>query len=560
MAVLQNLAALDPIVRRPVPSLLAPLRRPIFRNRLIATFVSNTGGWMQATAAAWLMASLTPSPLLVALMQTATSLPVLLLALLAGAMADLFDRRHLLMLWTCWMLVTMLALSCVTFFGLVQPWILLLGTFLLGVGTAMNGPTWQAIVQELVPREELGTAVSLNAAGFNLARAIGPAAGGFLLASCAALKNGAALVFLLDAMAFAGVLWILWTWQRAVQRPSALPAERLVASLRAGVRYARFSPGLSSILIRAATLTVGTSALWALLPIVARTHMGSGAAGYGFLTGCVGLGALTAAVLLPRIRERTDNETIVAAAVATLAVALAILAWAPRNAPVIVALFCTGIAWTSIASCLNLAVQLAVPSWVQARTLGLYQMVFVGGTALGSLLWGAVAEAWGAPLALTSAAVALMLGLVAFRNTPLATEADADHTPASTTGSLAQSSPQLVIEPQLHEGPVLVTVDFRIDPARRGEFLTAIHDLRTIRLRSGASRWGIFRDPTDQAHYQELFLVDSWLEHLRLEERLTVSERARRDAAWNFHQDMLPPPQHFFIYACSAAAGEACTA
>src|SRR5215469_15353097 len=377
-----------------------PLRRPVFRDRLIASIVSNTGSWMQDTAGTWLMAVLTSSPLLIALMQTAAALPVLLFGLPAGAMADIFDRRRLLLFWAAWMLVVAALLSGLTLTGWIGPSILLVLTCLLNVGAAMNAPTWQAIVPELVPREQLPVAIALNSAGFNLARAIGPALGGLTVAAFTSVWFGAGLVFSLNALSFVAVLVVIYQWRRTPFFRSALPAERLLGSIRAGVRYARFEPPVQGILIRAFLQTFCVSAMWGLLAVVARDDLHHGALGYGILNGCIGLGAVLGAFGLPRVRRRISSDTIVSLAAVVFAVTLLVMAWIHSWLPLVLALVLGGMAWTSTASSLNIAMQLSVPGWVQARALGLYQMVFQGGLAIGSAFWGGFAERINTPAAL----------------------------------------------------------------------------------------------------------------------------------------------------------------
>jgi MFS family permease len=388
-----------------------PLRQPVFRDRLVASIISNTGSWMQDTAGTWLMTALTSSPLLIALMQTAATLPVLMFGLPAGAMADIFDRRRLLLFWAAWMLVVAALLSGLTLTSWIGPCSLLVLTCLLNVGAAMNGPTWQAIVPELVPRGQLTVAIALNSAAFNLARAIGPALGGLAVAAFASVQLGAGLVFSLNALSFVAVLVVIYRWRRTPFFRSALPAERLLGSIRAGVRYTRFEPPVQAILIRAFLQTFCVSGMWALLAVVARDDLHHGALGYGILNGCIGVGAVVAAIWLPRVRQRMSADKIVAAAAVVFAVTLLVMAWVHYWLPLVLALILGGMAWTGTASSLNIAVQLSVPAWVQARALGLYQMVFQGGLAIGSAFWGGLAERMGTAPALSLAAGALLAGL-----------------------------------------------------------------------------------------------------------------------------------------------------
>ncbi len=331
---------------------------------------------MQDTAGTWLMTALTTSPLLIALMQTAASLPVLFLGLPAGATADIFDRRRLLIFWQAWMLATVALLSLLTMLDVISPAVLLVLTFLLNIGSAMNNPAWQAIVPELVPRSELPDAISLNSAGFNLARAVGPALGGLTVAAFVSPQVGAAVVFLLNSASFLAVIFVLYVWKRTPIFKSALPAERMFGSMRSGVRYVRHSPPLLAILLRTLLFTVFASAVWALLAVVAQQDLHAGAMAYGVLNGCLGIGAVIGAMLLPRLRRVVPAEWLLAAAGLIFSGTLATLALT-RSVPLIVFwLIAAGCAWTSTTSTLNIAVQLSVPAWVQARALGTYQMIF----------------------------------------------------------------------------------------------------------------------------------------------------------------------------------------
>ncbi len=390
-----------------------PLRQPLFRNRWIASILSNLGGWMQDTAATWLMTSLTRSPLLIALMQTAASLPVLLLGLPAGATADILDRRRLLIFWQSWMLGAAAVLSILSFAGSIGPWSLFGLTLLLNVGAAMNNPAWQAIVPELVPRSQLAEAISLNSAGYNLARAVGPALGGLSMAFLASLMAGAGMVFAINAASFVFVIVMLYTWKRQPLHTTDLPAERMLGSIRAGLRYIQHAPEIRGILIRAFLVTSCVAAMWALLAVVAQRDLQRGALGYGFLNASIGLGAVVGAVMLPRVRARFSPDEIVAASSIAFAVTLLVMAFVHQTAVVVVVLLLAGFAWTSTTSSFNIAVQISAPAWVQARLLGSYQMTFQAGMAIGSAVWGAVAQHWSTQVSLAIAALGMLAGTAA---------------------------------------------------------------------------------------------------------------------------------------------------
>ncbi|MDF5726776.1 MAG: MFS transporter [Rhizonema sp. PD38] len=517
----------------------APLRRSLFRDRWIASILSNVGSWMQDTAGVWLMTSLTTSPFLIALMQTAATLPMLFLGILAGATADIFDRRRLLIFWQSWMLVLALILSGLTLAGAISPLQLLTLTFLLSLGNAMGAPAWQAIVPELVPRSELPTAIALNSAGFNLARAIGPALGGLVVAA-----TGAGVVFSINAISFIAVIAMLKRWHRQPLYTSALPAERMLGAVRSGLRYIRYAPAMQAILIRAFVSTICVSVLWALLPLVAQRDLNQGALGYGILNGCLGFGAVLGAALLPKLRQRFSSDNLVVIATLVFAVTLLILAYIHAIAPVAIALILSGIAWISMTSSFNIAVQLSVPAWVQARALGIYQMVFQGSLAVGSALWGILAQSVGASTTFVCAGIALLIGIPVTLRYRLMRGAKSDLTPA-----LNRTEPQVVIEFQPEEGPVLVTVEYNIDPVEAEAFVEKIHHLRSVRLRDGAIRWGIYHDTAYPTRYLETFVVESWLEHLRQHERVTVEDRAIRAQVFSFHQGSETPIVSHMIYA-----------
>jgi MFS family permease len=523
----------------------------LFRDRWIASLVSNTGGWMQDTAATWLMTALTTSPLLIALMQTAASLPVLLLGLPAGALADILDRRRLLLFWQSWMLVAAAVLSILTFSGGIGPWTLVALTLALNCGAAMNNPAWQAIVPELVPRAEVAHAISLNSAAFNLARAVGPAAGGLMMAAFVSSRKGGGSVFFLNAVSFLFVIVVLYRWKRTPFHTSELPGERFVGSIRAGLRYVGHAHAIRGILIRALLVTSCVSAMWALLAVVAQSGLRHGALGYGLLNASIGIGAVAGAVVLPRMRARFSPDRVVRDATLAFAVALMVLAFVHQTGVVVVALLVAGFAWISTTATFNIAVQETVPAWVQARALGTYQMVFQGGLAVGSAAWGFFAEKTSTPAALSLASLGLLAGLPLARRYPIVSGARLDLSPAMASG-LTRSAPVVIVEPQPEEGPVLISIEYRIDPPEAPEFRAVMHGLKTIRLRDGAIRWGLFADPVDPARYLETFLVESWAEYLRQRERMTMNDLTVRDQAYSFQRGVIPPPISRMIYTPTA--------
>lgn len=503
---------------------------------------------MQDTAGTWLMTSLTTSPLLIALMQTAAALPVLLLGYPAGATADIVDRRRLLIFWQVWMLATVAGLSVLTFAGLISPWTLLALTFLLNIGVATNNPAWQAIVPEIVPRSELPNAIAVNSAGYNLARAVGPALGGLMVAAFATVVLGAGAVFLVNSISFVAVIVVLYQWRRTPLYKSALPAERLSGALMSGLRYLRYTPELRATFVRVFVFASFASAVWALLAVVASQDLRQGAMAYGILNGCLGAGAVVGASLLPRLRQRLSADMIVVGSSAVFAGTLATLGLVHSVSLIVFSLLAAGFAWTSALSTMNVTVQISTPPWVQARALGTYQMIFWGGIASGSAFWGFVAEHISTPVALLAAAVSALASIPLVRRFHLLEEIPPDLSPYR----LNPAAPQVVVEPHPDDGPVLVTIEFKIRPEDYAEFTRAIHKVRDMRMRNGAIRWGVFQDAGQPERFVETFVVDSWIDFLRQRERYSAPDRTLRDHSWSFQQGESPPAVSYMLYAREA--------
>jgi MFS family permease len=508
---------------------------------------------MQDTAGTWLMTVLTTSPLLIALMQTAASLPVLFLGLLAGATADIYERRRLLIFWQTWMLVSVAVLAVLTFLGVVSPVTLLLLTFMLNIGSAMNNPAWQAIVPELVPREDIPSAVTLNAASNNIARAVGPALGGIMVAAFMHADTGAGWVFALNSASFAGVIFILWRWKRTPIFRSALPAERIAGSVRSGLRYVRHAPNLQGSLIRAFIFSFFVSAVWSLLAIVAQHDMPRrGAMGYGIFNGSLGVGAVIGASLLARIRRAIDADKLLAFTSIYYVAAFVILALVHNPILAVITLLGAGFAWTTTMSTLNVSVQLSVPGWVYARALGTYLMTFQGGMALGSVTWGAIAEHSSTKVALICAAIGLACSLPITLRIHILKGALPDLTPYQWKRPI----PTLAATPGPDDGPVRISIEYRIAVNDYAAFSHAIHELQGARLRDGAIRWGIYRDAADPEHLNETFLMESWLDYLRSRERTTAADQEIRARVWSFHKGDGPPKITHQVWAGEVTAPE----
>lgn len=511
----------------------SPFRNPIFRALWIANAFSNVGSWMQNTAMAWLMTMLAPSALMVSLVQVAATFPMFLLALPAGALADVIDRRRVIILTQLWMLLSAALLGVLTILNYTTPTILLLLVLSLGIGMALNAPAWQAVIPELVPREQIPAAVALNSAGFNLARSVGPALGGFVL-----VLLGAGPTFLINAVSFLGVVGVLLFWKKP-SRESALPAERMMGAMRTGIRYVRHAPALKAVFARALVFVVFASSQMALLPLFARSYLHAGSGEYGLLLGAFGLGAVAGALMLPWIMK-ISLEALTIVMNIVFAVSLSFLALIHSFVPDFIAIFFSGIAWLVLLANFNSNVQSIVPAWVRGRCLAVYMLIFFGGMAIGSFLWGVAGNLFGIPAAFNISAAGMILGLPATMKLKMASADRIDLTPSGHW-----SMPAVMFEPGPDEGPVLVRVEYRIDPAKWNEFGRAMRRLRRARLRGGAFRWALFADLSEPGKYTETFLIESWLEHLRQHERLTVADREIETIVRAFHiGDTKPEVSH----------------
>jgi len=494
-------------------SLWQPFQHKTFRVIWIATVVSNMGTWMHDVGAAWLMTMLTSDPFMVAMIQAATAFPIFLFALPAGALADIVDRRRYLLIVQLLMALTAVSLTVVTWSGMTTPVILVAFTFALGCGAAFNAPAWQALTPELVPQKQLTAAVALNSVGINVSRAIGPALGGVLIA-----LYGPVLAFALNALTFAGIIWVLFRW-RHEHVITTLPTERFFHALRTGLRYARHSRPIHIVAIRAMAFFISASAIWALLPLLAKTVLGQGAGGFGLLLGAVGLGAVTGAACLPGLRKLLNSDQLVMAASAMIAGCALGLAFAQHFLLALAFMFLTGMAWIMVLSTLNVAAQKAAPGWVRARVLSVYLVVFFGSMALGSGIWGQLAGVLSISDALLIAAVTQFLGIVLTTGFHLKKGEGIDNTPSGHW-----LAPTVEEEPEPDQGPVLITIEYHIEPEKRQQFIALMQELRRARKRDGAFFWSMFSDVAKPDRIIETFMTESWLEHLRQHERSTNTD------------------------------------
>ncbi|MCE9686062.1 MFS transporter [Shewanella sp. AS16] len=493
----------------------APLGIPVFRALWIATLASNIGTWMHDIGAGWLMTQLSSSALMVAWVQTATSLPIFLLALPAGALADIVDRRRHLILVQLFMVIVTGSLALVTQLGVITPWLLVGMTFAMGIGSAMLMPAWAAIVPELVPREALPSAIALNSMGINVARAIGPALAGVIVSFA-----GSGAVFALNAVSYLGVIWVLTGWQR---RPavSQLPAERMLGAMRSGLRFARHAPALQAAAIRGVGFALFASAAWALLPLVAKRLPDGGPQSFGLLVAAVGAGAVCGALVLPRLRLRLSRNLLVTLASLLYAGCLYGLATLQHLPVLALVMALSGVAWLTVLSSLQVTAQLALPNWVRSRGLALFMCVFMGSMALGSLVWGKLAELLSLSQSLTLASVGALLSVILTRRWHLGGMEELDLSPSMHWPS-APSNDALSHD----AGPVLVTIEYELPPDRVPEFQALVAALGKLRRQNGAFSWGLYQDAESPGHFIESFNDDSWLAHLRQHERVTGDMRA----------------------------------
>jgi MFS family permease len=503
----------------PAPaSAWAPFRHRWFAAMWSAQFVSNIGSWMQTVGAQWLMLTLTGSATYVALVQTASSVPVVLFAVFAGVAGDLFDRRRLLLITQSLMLMAAAALGALALAGLVTPWVLLALVFAVGTGAALTAPTWQVLQPELVPAEERQQAISFGSVNQNLARAVGPAIGGLVLAASSAGTD-----FLINAASFLVVIAVIARW-RSTRPAQTMPREHVGEAIRAGGRYVAASPALRVILVRAFGFIFFAASVWALLPLIAQRQLHLGSGGYGLLLGSVGVGAVTGAAILPRLRSRLSAAGILTAGSLGLALVTLILGFVHVTAVVAVALVVGGLAWILALSTLNSLYQLTLPGWVKARGMAFYLVVFQGGNAVGAAVLGVSAEHLGLSPTLLISALALALGPLAGLRYKFQPIPPTDLLPAGDW-----PEPHLA-DGDAPSGPVLVTVEYHPRDGLAGQMLAELRDARFSRRRTGGSSWRVWQDAADPGRILERFVVASWDEHLRQGERVTRRDQQRLDS------------------------------
>lgn len=504
-----------------------------------ATLISNIGTWMHDVGAGWLMTTLSPSPAIVALVQAATTAPIFLFALFAGALADRVDRRRFLVTVNLVLTAIVTAMAALTAAGAMTPALLLAFTFAIGTGAALMAPAWQAVVPSLVPRESLQPAIALNSMGINIARAIGPALAGFLISAVALSAP-----FLVNAASHLVIVGALLLWRPETGPERTLPPEPIIGAMATGLRHASRNSALKATLLRSFGFFTFASAYWALLPLVARGIEGGGAELYGVLLAAIGAGAVTGALALPALRKKVDANRLVAAGTLTTAAAMTLLGLAQDATLALPAAVLGGLGWIAVLTSLNVSAQTALPNWVRARGLAIALMVFFGCMAAGSAVWGQVAAATSVPLALLIAAAGAVAAIPLTWRARLGQGEDLNLTPAMSwaepvVAADANASPD--------RGPVMVTIRYRIAEAQAEAFLAAMRELSGERYRDGAHDWGVYQDAADPQVWIEWFFLPSWAEHLRQHERATKHDEDIHARARAFHSGSEPPEVRHFL-------------
>ena len=507
-----------------------PFRHRTFRWVWITSTISNFGGLIEGVGAAWMMVLLAAPASMVALVQASRTLPVMLLSLAAGAIADQYDRRRVLIGAQVFLFLVSAGLMLTTFFDAITPWLLLTFTFLIGCGNAFNRPAWQSSVGEMVPREDLAGAVALNSMGFNVARSVGPAFGGVIVAAA-----GAAAAFAFNVVSYLGLFGVLLRWKPDLPQQT-LPRERLIHAMSSGVRYVAMSPHILVVLIRSALFGLGSIGMQALLPLVARDMLGGGSLTYGVLLGAFGVGAVGGALGGSVARRRFSTETIVRLSSIAFAAATAIVGLSPYLPLTLLALAAAGGTWVIALSSFNVVVQMASPRWVAGRALALYQMATFGGMSLGSWLWGVLAEDHGIARALILAAILQAAAVIVALPFRLADLETLDLSPLR-----AFTAPDTEVPVDARSGPVVITIDYIIDPADEVAFLTVMAERRRIRRRDGARHWHLLRDLADPTRWIERYHVPTWLDYVRHNQRRTRADAAVSDQLHALHRGEGPP-------------------
>jgi MFS family permease len=513
-----------------------PLRQPIFRAVWFASLASNFGGLVQMVGASWMMTSIADSPDMVALVQASTTLPVMLFSLAAGAISDNYDRRRIMLTAQGFMLAVSILLALSAWLGVMTPWLLLGFTFLIGCGTALNNPAWQSSVGDMVPRQDVPAAVTLNSVAFNIARSVGPAIGGAIVAAA-----GAVAAFVINAFSYIALITVLARWKPPrVER--VLPRETLLIAMSAGVRYVAMSPNIRSVILRSFAFGFGGIVALALLPLIARDLVKGGPLVFGVLLGAFGAGAVVGAFMSARLRRMLTTEALVRATFAAYATAAAIIGISTTMWLTMPALAVAGACWVLTLSTFNATVQLSAPRWVVGRALAIYQMAAFGGMASGSWAWGQATLHWGPGQALLLSAFALLAGAA------LGLRYELPPLEALNLDPLSRwREPKVAVDIEPRSGPVIVTIEWLIREEDVVEFLKAMAERRRIRRRDGARHWTLLRDLTDPELWIERYDSPTWVEYVRQAQRVTQADAEISDRVRALHKGPNPPVVHRMI-------------
>ncbi len=514
---------------RSADSITAPLRHSVFRRIWLASLVSNLGILIQGVGAAWAMTQMTSSADKVALVQTALMLPIMLIAMPAGAIADMHDRRIVALVSLAIALSGATTLTVLSWLNLVTPNILLTLCFVVGSGMALFGPAWQASVSEQVPAETLPSAVALNGISYNIARSFGPAIGGIVVASA-----GAVAAFALNTVLYLPLMIVLFLWKRNSE-PSRLPRERLTRAMVSGARYITNSPSIRIVLIRTLVTGLIGGSLSALMPLIARDLLHGGAQTYGIMLGAFGMGAVIGALNITEVRRRMSGEAAIRACAISMAGAIAAVAISTEPVLTAAALVLAGGVWMLAVALFNIGVQLSAPRWVAGRSLAAFQASIAGGIAVGSWGWGHLTDAYGVETALlVSAGLMLLSPLLGLwlRMPPVGARNEA------ATEVLADPEVQLSLTGR--SGPLVVEIEYRVAQDNARLFHNVMQEVQLSRQRNGAYGWSIARDIADPELWTERYHCPTWLDYLRQRNRSTQSERALHQRAIDFHLGVEP--------------------
>lgn len=500
--------------------LWAPLKRPIYRTLWIASFLSMAGMWMHDAAASWLMTTIAPSPAMVALVQTAMALPMFFLALPTGALADILDRKRILILAQLWMMAMALILGTLTVLGLTTSWTLLALTFCIGIGQAFAWPAFAATVPDLVPRNELLSAITLNGVAANSTRAIGPAIGGALIGIA-----GTGPIFLLNGVTYLGIIAALARWKKPREKESPLPSERLIGAIRVGLRYASESTTLKRALWRGSMFFFSGVVILALMPLLVRDRLGGGPETFGLMLGAFGVGAVLTAFLLPVVARYASRDQVLNGAQLSFVAGIVALSQAGNLIVAGVAIFVAGVSWLAALATFQVIVQASLPAWVRARGLSIFLMTMMGSMAVGSAFWGLLAREYSIPTSLIVAGCTIVASVVVtFRLSLSGDEDEGDLSPVTTWPDTSMPVPA-----EGHRGPFEVLVEYDIPPANRQAFVAAMREIRHVRQRNGAYSWALFEDINKAGTFIETFMDDTWHDHLRRRLRLTLGDQAAQE-------------------------------